>query len=43
MTAAGDTEGLAELAAIIGPVPTAERRTVAEDGTVTIAPVTEGE
>jgi hypothetical protein len=43
MTAAGDTEGLAELAAIIGPVPTAEMRTVAEDGTVTIAPVAEGE
>jgi hypothetical protein len=43
LTAAGDTEGLAELASIIAPVPTAERRTVAEDGTVTIAPVAEGE
>ena len=43
MTAAGDTEGLAELAAIIGPVPVAERRTVNEDGTVTIAPEPEEE
>jgi hypothetical protein len=43
MTAAGDTEGLAELAAIIAPVPVASRRTVNQDGTVTIAPEPEEE
>lgn len=41
LTAAGDAEGLAELATIIAPVPTADRRTVNPDGTVTVSPLPE--
>ena len=38
LTAAGDTAGLAEVAKIVEQVPSEARRTVHEDGTVTINP-----
>lgn len=38
LTAAGDTAALVELTEISAPIPSPERRTVHEDGSVTIAP-----